>query len=281
MCSLPTTGTAIRRIREYNSAMPRLLVHRDFQQARNLPFCYLCGREFVDGDDVDYDHVPPKATFNVLDRLRVLKLKTHRACNAAFSVDDKKVGQLIALRRRERPTSSRDAALRFGHHAMLGVAVENLNVDAAVWRWIRGYHAALYRQPLLGNQFALLTPFPRADKTPSGMRLQPIRQQHLIAVETIKSNRAFDNLDLIVANNNKLRYECVWCQADDGVQWLCCFALDIYDWKDLGSHSAEIPARGCAGFYTQPDRMAPPSATLNRDSPIIIPNVDKLDPFAP
>lgn len=260
--------------------MPALRVQKDFQEVRSLPFCYLCGATFNATDEVDQDHVPPKSTFNVSDRNLVLKLKTHSACNNALSVADKKIGQLIALRRREQPKSPRDFALQFGHHAGLGIAVENLNVEMAVWRWVKGFHSALYRQPLLGNEFAIVTPFPRADKTRNGVKLHPVRKQHLVAVETIKINRALGNLDTIDANNGKLRYESVWCQADDGENWLCCFALDIYDWKDLGSHTAEIPARGCAGIYVQPDRKAPNGATLNRQTAILIPNVDKLDPFS-
>ena len=168
--------------------MPALTVHKHFQKVRSLPFCYLCGIAFTEADQVDRDHVPPKSAFNVSDRQLVLKLKTHRACNNGFSVADKKVGQLIALRRREQPKSPRDLALRFGHYTGLGVAVENLNVDGAVWRWIKGFHSALYGQPLLGDHFAIVTPFPRADKTPSGIKLQPIRGQHLVAVETINND---------------------------------------------------------------------------------------------
>lgn len=233
------------------------------------------------GESVDHDHVPPKTAFNKRDRQLVLKLKTHKSCNSALSVDDKKVGQLIALRRHEGPSSARDMALRFRNYFNLGVAVENLDVDAAVWRWIKGFHAALYRQPLLADRFALVTPFPRGDRTPNGrLQIRPILPQHLAAVDTIKNNRARGNLDTIVANKGKLRYECVWCQADDGVQWLCCFALDIYDWKDLGSHTDEIPARGCAGIYIQPDRIAPTDAARARESLIVFPNLDRLDPFA-
>jgi hypothetical protein len=261
--------------------VPVLRSDKSFREVRDLSFCYLCGAEFLAADDVDHDHVPPKAMFKIRDRQPALKLKTHKACNAAFSKDDKKLGQLVALRRREYPKSARDIALRLGHYSSLGVGVVNLNVDAAIWRCVRGFHAALYRQPLVTDQFALSTPFPRADKTPAGMQLQPIRAQHFVGVETIKVNRALGNLDGIVANNGKLRYESVWCLADDGVQWLCCFALDIYDWKDLGSHTKEIPARGCVGFYTQTDRVAPFGATLNKQTQIVIPNVDKLDPFAP
>jgi hypothetical protein len=261
--------------------MPALRVHRDFQQVRSLSFCYICGVAFSPDDEVDRDHVPPKSAFSAADRRLVLILKTHKACNHSLSVADKKVGQLIALRRRVHPKAARDFALRFGHYSGIGVAVENVNVDAAIWRWIKGFHAALYRQPLLGNSVAFLTPFPRADKTTGGFKLQPIRAQHLVAVETIKINRALGNLDSIVANNGKLRYECVWCLADDRVQWLCCFAVDIYDWKDLGSHTTEIPARGCAGIYMLPNFAAPPGAAENRKTEIAIPNIDKLDAFSP
>jgi hypothetical protein len=261
--------------------MPSLRVHKDFQLVRKLPFCYLCGRDFVPGDEVNGDHVPPASAFSPADRANVLKLQTHKVCNSAHSVNDKRVGQLIALRRREGPRSPRDEALTFGHFPGLGVAVTNLDVDVAIWRWIKGFHAALYRQPLMSDLVAIVTPFPRADQTESVMRLQPLRPQHRLAVEVIKTNRAARNLDLIRANNGKLRYECVWCQADDGERWFCFLALDIYDWKDLGSHSKEIPGRGCTGVYALPDHSVPAAATRNRKSVIAISNLDELDPFGP
>ena len=96
--------------------MLSLIVHKDFQSARRLPFCYLCGRDFVDGDLVDGDHVPPKAVFNPRDRTPTLKLKTHKKCNAALSIDDKKIAQLIALHRFDGPKSVRDQALQFASY---------------------------------------------------------------------------------------------------------------------------------------------------------------------
>jgi hypothetical protein len=258
-----------------------LKVHRDFQSVRYLPFCYICGRDFIDADVVDGDHVPPRAIFNSRDREPALKLKTHRACNVRLSVDDKKIGQLIALRRFEGPKSARDMALKFVHYSGTGVAVDNLNVDKAVWRWVMGFHAALYRAPLLGNWHAITTPFPRGDKHYGAEQIRPIPKQHLLAVETIKYNRATGNIDQVVANRQQLRFECVWCQADDGVRWSCMFALDVYDWKDLGSHTKEIPARGCAGVYALPDFSVPKGAAAGRPPTILIPNWDALDPFAP
>jgi hypothetical protein len=244
--------------RQDEEKMLRLAVHKEFQKVRYLPFCYLCGREFIESDIVDGDHVPPSSAFNVIDRVRVLKLKTHKACNSAWSVDDRKFGQLISMRRHEAPRSLRDQALDLVHYRDLGMlALENLDVDRAIWRWIKGFHAALYRAPLIGDEYSIMTPFPRGDKTDGGIVVRPIRPQHMLAVEAIKRNRAAENLDVIVANNGKLRYECVWCETDNPDHWICMFALDIYDWKDLGSHSAAIPARGCAGIYLLPGHSFP------------------------
>jgi hypothetical protein len=111
-----------------------LQTQKDCRAVQRLPFCHLCGDNLREGDITDGDHVPAKATFNARDREPALKLQTHKRCNADLSVDDKKIGQRIALRRRESPPPRRDQAQR---HV---VAVTNLNIDAAVWRWIRGFH---------------------------------------------------------------------------------------------------------------------------------------------
>lgn len=232
--------------------MPSLRVHKDFQSVRNLPFCYLCGRDFVEGDLLSGDHVPPKATFNARDRQPHLKLQTHKACNESFSVEDKKVAQLIAMRRWEGPSSERDAALEFAVYPGFGAGVTNLDVDQAVWRWIGGFHAALYRQPLLTDHRSIVTPLPRADMSTGVPKVRSLRPQHALAVKTIKYNRLTGTLDTIVANNRQLRYECVWAEGDDRDKWLCLFALDIYDWKDLGSHTAETPARGLCRLLRPP-----------------------------
>jgi hypothetical protein len=94
-------------------------------------------------------------------------------------------------------------------------------------------------------------------------------------VEVIKTNRAVNNLDRIQSNNKKLTYECVWDQADDG-RWMCIFALDLYDWKDLGDIN-NFQARGCAGMYIN---LVPPVATKAKRLALTLPNYDTLDPFA-
>jgi hypothetical protein len=157
--------------------------------------------------------------------------------------------------------------------------VVNLDIDAAAWRWIGGFHAALYRESGIGIRGSLVTPFPKARIVNGRPVFAPLLAQHPLFVQTIKSNRVRGNLDRIVCNKGKLIYECVWQQADNGGPWMCIFALDIYDWKDLGRTSA-LPARGCAGFYIMRAQTVPANATKAVRSSIIIPTSDRFDAFA-
>jgi hypothetical protein len=257
-----------------------LLTQRDLQSVQRLPFCYLCGKPFVEEDATNRDHVPPECTFRRRDR-QPLILKTHRLCNFAHKSEDEKVGQLIALRRGEYPAIPKNRRLRFAHFPAARMsAVENLNVEAAIWRWVRGFHAALYRQPMPADaRGSIHTPFPRADRRADGIHIRPILPQHLAFVDSIKANRLHKNFDGITCNSGKLKYECAWFTYDNDVRWFCVFALDIYDWKELGATSV-VPARGCAGCYALPDHSVPESATQGIRSALMLPNYDRLDPFS-
>jgi hypothetical protein len=57
--------------------------------------------------------------------------------------------------------------------------------------------------------------------------------------------------------------------ADNSGPWMCVFALDIYDWKDLGRTSV-LPARGCAGFYMTPAQTIPATQESRRDARISV-----------
>jgi hypothetical protein len=103
----------------------------------------------------------------------------------------------------------------------------------------------------------------------------------LLAVEAIKRNRIAGSLDMIVANKGNLCFECLWAREDTHEVRLCIFAVDIYDWKDLGSHNSETPARGCAGIYMLPDRSIPESALRDTATRIAIPNRDVLERLCP
>lgn len=258
--------------------MPNLCTQRDFRDVQTLGFCYLCAQALEPDQEKDRDHVPPRRLFLPDDRSPTLWLPTHKSCNGELSLGDEKIAHLIGLKYGRLPKDPRNRPLRFALRGDLG-AVINCDVDAAVWRWIRGFHAALYREPLpLPIAGALVTPFPRGEVKDRGIEVEGIRPQHLNFVSTIKLNRAFGNLDRIRSNGHKLTYECVWSRADNDGPWLCIFALDLYDWKDLGA-TKTFPARGCAGFYHLGSGGLPKGATAAKGTRLLVPNRDPLDPF--
>ncbi len=257
--------------------MVLLVTQRQRRAVQNLPFCYLCGKDFVAGDATDKDHVPPKGIFAAKDRDPLL-LKSHKACNEAQTLDDEKIGQLIALRYRKVPKPE-NRRLQFALSPYGDAAVRNLNIEKAVWRWIGGFYAALYQSSAVGIRGSLVTPFIKAKKVNGGYTIQPLRHQHATFVQMIKSNRIRGNLDRIRCNKGKLLYESMWCQTDNEGPWMCIFALDIYDWKDLGATQLS-PPRGCAGSYVLPSGGVPPNASRGEIASIIIPTSDPLDPFS-
>lgn len=256
---------------------------KDFRPLKTLPFCYLCGQYFNEHDDTDEDHVPPRTVFRKSDRDPPLKLKVHLACHGKYCQTDRQTGQLLAIKTgASLPKSRRDVALNLVHYPELqAVAVDNLDVDSAVWRWVKGFHAALYRAPLFEGGKYIQTPFPKALKTPNGVHIEPLLQQFYLTVKTIKTNRIRGNIDRICSNNGKLLYEAVWCRFDNSEKWFAMFAIDIYGWKDLGSSTPELPSRCCAGLYAPKDGLLPQGAATDKESRILIPNFDKLDVFSP
>ena len=197
--------------------MVSIVTHRDLQSVQRFTFCYLCGQPISDEDLISRDHVPPKSCFAVRDR-KPLVLRTHRRCNGERSVLDKQIGQLIGLLHGKVP-EVRDRHLSFAHIGLGQAAVININIPAEVWRWVRGFHAALYHQPMpIPIRGALSLPFPGAPiRNDGGMELDAIKPQHQTFVEVIKTNRAKQNIDSIRCNNGKLTYECIWAEADEGI----------------------------------------------------------------
>jgi hypothetical protein len=268
---------------------------RHFREVAELPFCYWCGRNFGPQDQANGDHVPPRNAFAVGDRTPPLILKTHVTCNSAHKITDELIGQLVALHRNYVTPDPANRRLKMEiYPGQEFGAVTNVNVIDAVWHYIRGFHAALYRDPLLlGAQAGTITtPFTRGRIVDGDLVLEgPKREQHFAIVQAIKNQRAIGNVDRIVSNNGKITYECVWVWADDVTavesgqrpitpRRACFFALDIYGWKQLGDVGV-MPARGCAGAYYASDGQAPAGASLYIESAPPVANQDPWDPFGP
>jgi hypothetical protein len=266
-----------RRFGHRAQRMISLTTQADFRGVQTLSFCYLCGEDFAPGDNINRDHVPPQSAIAKRDR-EPLCLPTHVGCNGLHQLTDEKIGQLIALRRSELPKRhARRLRFALSKHGAHG-AVTNLRVDVAVWRWVAGFHAALYRTSPMGIRGSLVTPFPRGQNLGGTVVIEALKPQHQLIVHTIKQNRARGNLDRINCNKGNVLYDCVWCQSDNQGPWMCMFALDIYDWKDLG-RTEGLPARGCAGHYVLPSNGVPINAARNITSRLYIPVIDRFDPF--
>ena len=99
--------------------------------------------------------------------------------------------------RHGRITARKNRRLSFRHFQtpdrQQHVAVDNVNILGAIERWIRAFHAALYREPLSPEtRFGIETPFAVAVPNPNGgVGVDSGRmRQHRQFVETIKHNRA-------------------------------------------------------------------------------------------
>jgi hypothetical protein len=264
--------------------MVAIIDHRYLQELRKLPFCYSCAQIFATNEVRTRDHVPPSSCFAIEDRIRPVIVPAHDVCNASYKASDELVGQFISLRRGKTPPSARSRRMTFREfrtpNLETHVAIDNVDIRGAVERWVRAMHAALYREPLVpATRFGIETPFAIAVPTHTGgVGLDPGRiTQHRLFVEVLKESRGLGNIDRVVANNGKFRYECVWDQATNK-NWMCMFALDIYDWKDLGRTSLG-PKKGCVGFYQY--LLPDPPAKATKRSPLksTATNLEPLDPF--
>jgi len=260
-----------------------LKTQEEARYIRDLSFCYLCGKDFKTGDSINYDHIPPKSVFDNPDRNFPIKLSTHEKCHSPINLDDEVLGQLVALIHGKQPSENNDKLkLDFYQLKESGetiAAFSQRNIEFLLKRWLRGFHTALYHEPLEENtHFEIHPPFPSGNIKEEQLVDEPIRELHYKIVECIKRNRATGNIDYIESNNGKLLYECVWDRMNDN-RWACIFALDLYGWKDLGDIN-NFQARGCAGLYFRPSGNAPINACLGTQLEFSLENLNTADPFA-
>lgn len=56
-----------------------------------LPFCYMCGSAFREGEEKNRDHVPARSCISQHDKLQCpLILPTHVQCNSSFAFNDER-----------------------------------------------------------------------------------------------------------------------------------------------------------------------------------------------
>jgi hypothetical protein len=255
--------------------------HKAAQELRSLPFCYLCCQQFEANERPTPDHVPPKSLFAKTDRDFPLVLPAHAACNTARSPQDQMMCQLIGPLR-GRPADPQHQKIKvvggsFPDGAP-GVAVADMNLRSIIARWLRAFHAALYREALPADaHFSIYPPLPETRGTPEALQIVPIPDAFRHFVVELKRNRAADKLDRISCRKGHCRYECVWTQADDQ-RAICVFGLDIYRWSRLGD-GLHFEPRGCVGAYWPDDRHVPDTAARATILEVLFTNQERLDPF--
>lgn len=262
--------------------MPAISSQSHLRRVRDLPFCHVCGKHFAVGDLTDHDHVPAQACFDKADRNPPLKLKAHVLCNNQHRLNDEKVGELLAVQRTGSIAVAHKLRVNLFQEGTTGRTVgaaHNLDLVGCIRRWVGGFHAALYREPLRpGTLFQINPPLPHAALR-QRVNVEAVPASVREFVRALKLNRAARNLDCIATNNGKLRYECIWAQEDRGPNWLCVWALDLYGWVGLGDK--RFGSRGCTGAYLLDTGQPPSQATRATRIVATVPNEEPLNAFGP
>lgn len=258
--------------------MPQLITQKDLSRVQKLPFCYLCGKPLTRVDNTR-DHVPPESIFAKEHRNTPLVLPVHQQCNQDQSGYDEIIGQLIAVRHGKFPKAEHSRlqleVYKFNNkEPMLGIA--GIRIESVIWRWIRGFHAALYHEYMpIKCRGAVHPPFWMASRENTHLVLRRPLPQEEVFVEQMKKNRQARATDRVICCAKKCLYECTWTPDDQG-EWLCLFALRIYDWEKLGDQ--KLPKRGCVGCY-RPLSGMPKNGTKATKLDFPVSNKDPFDPF--
>jgi hypothetical protein len=236
---------------------------------RRSAVCYLCGEPLpiLDLEEtpirrndptINDDHVPPETLFAPADRANFpLLLRTHATCNGGESSNDQKMAELFRLIWNPKTEDDLQVlALEWESDSTERATASYWRGDdlpAIVFRWIRGFHHALYGEHLpLNTKRATLLPF--LEMKPEGA-VRP-HQQYFDFARHIQRQRALDSLDQIIAYNGRLQYQCVW--FTDGACSTCIYALDVNGWSVFSGGPAGS-YRSAVGCYVT--RSIPLGAT--------------------
>lgn len=258
--------------------MPSILTQKELRDARDQDFCYLCGELFKTSYKQSPDHVPPRAIFAKPDRDPPLILPTHQTCNQDRSVEDEIIGQLVAVLHGKYPPEDqlKLALLLFdrGPNRSPRAGLHDIPLVRIIYRWVRGFHAALYGQCLPDEGGYIYTPFPVHIKKDGVFKPLDDDSGRYTLTATFKQHMKLGRVDQILCCNKKCDYRCTWMEFDDGRPF-CLFVLRLYNWEELGDPTMP-PKRGCLGWYfAEP----PANATRGTRVEVAISNLEPLDPF--
>lgn len=220
--------------------------------AKQLDFCYLCGKAFTDKYPGTKDHVPPKKVFLPADRDWPLILRAHKKCNEKYSISDEQLKDLIALIHsdgQELPLKTSVDIITYKDGKPNNVGFSGMPMKGITDRILRGCYSALYGEflPVQTPNYTLM-PLVECDRETGDVRPSNFYPQHQHFCELLKFNRRIENLDQVIAYNEKFRFEIIWIYEDDQVTPVGIFCIDLYDWYRLSKWV--LPRRqGCVGSF--------------------------------
>lgn len=261
--------------------MPRIAQQKHFQRVqRELTFCYLCGKPLDGSQAQNRDHVPPRKAFDANHRNNPLVLPTHTICNSNQSKYDEFVSQLTGLLRGKFPRKGplNDAIQQIRKSKMRAdfAVIKGENLKRIVYRWVKGFHAALYGEYLeSGIKANVHLPFPSGYRQDGQDLWEPLLPQRDKFAEELRIARLAKLTDRVCCYSGQCLYECIWVKTDDG-QWMCVFGLRLHGWEVLCPKS--LPRRACVGFYLPVDGKP---ATASKQTGLALPITvsERLDPF--
>ena len=227
------------------------------QQARavmDLDFCYVCGKPFTEDDPRTRDHVPPRSVFRSDDRNWPLILPAHERCNSGYSFFDKQAQGLVAILWASEegipPLGTEVRGIEDEHGEPWGAAMSGLQLHRIVAKILRACYAALYGEFLREDQTnrAVILPLPVLDPETANLASSESHEMHDTICKLLKDNRQIGNINKIEAYNGKFRFHTVWGTADDGLNHVGIFAIDLYEWHGLADELVGTP-QGCFGTY--------------------------------
>ena len=257
-----------------------VVTQADFRVAQRQTFCYLCAKPFEAHETPNRDHVPPSALFSDNGREPALILPTHVSCNERHSADDEVISQLVGVLR-GRPIAPHGRKPEFVggtfSDGSFGIGTLGLDLRRIIFRWVCGFHAALYNQPMGPSSYMVFPPLPEGRVVGGRVDAVPVPAVIPKLVAELKRNRLTRTFDVVTCRNGRCHYECLWSQADDGRR-ICIWALDLHGWKKLGDLT-HFEGRACVGTYRPSDGIIPEAATLGTQLEFSIPTDERLNPF--
>jgi len=263
-----------------------LRTQQHLRPLQDLPFCYLCGKDL--DQSMTRDHVIASSLIRSDDRSPPLILPAHGSCNGEWSAPDGQMAELIGhLHGRDpHPVRSQLEYVLAQEPRSGGEVggVTGINLERLIIRWVRGFHAALYRRYLPGpelTQFFVSPPFPAGTLDAKGNPVfESLQIVHAPICRALQVNRLSHRVDRVEIYNSRCVYECTWDSiTQHGLRRpACLFGLKLYNWHDLGA-TPIAPKRGCLGLYVPRDGRPTAAATTTLiDTSAVI--LDNLNPFA-